>query len=271
MLRHKAFVLASRPKGAPTPADFRLIEEETREPGEGEVLVRHHFLSLDPYMRGRMDDARSYAPPHPLGEVMIGGTVGEVVSSRSPRLKPGDLVVGYGGWQLYAVAEAGSLRRVEPSRLPLSAHLGVVGMPGVTAWYGINRIIAPKAGETVLVSAATGAVGAVAGQLAKRAGCRTVAIAGGATKCAHATQKLGYAAAVDLSEAGHNVRFWRRDAAAFAPVLKTGIVTVKDHAGKRDVKIAKPTNITSLNGHVMGFQPPVPERSPVLRALTKWS
>jgi len=161
------------------------------------VLVRNRFLSLDPYMRGRMDDAKSYAAPQKLDETMVGGTAGEVVESRNPRFAIGDAVVGMLGWQLYGVSDGSGLTKVDTSRIPLSAYLGSVGMPGVTAWYGLNRIIAPKAGETIVVSAASGAVGSVVGQLAKAAGCRAVGIAGGPQKCAIVTDEYGFDACVD--------------------------------------------------------------------------
>ncbi|MDT2021091.1 NADP-dependent oxidoreductase [Methylocella sp. CPCC 101449] len=198
MPQNKAFILASRPsREVPAgPHNFQLVEREAAAPGEGEVLVRHHYLSLDPYMRGRMNDGKSYAQPQPLGEVMIGGTVGEVVASRNPRFAVGDRVVGTGGWQLYGLSDGKGLRKIEPGT-PIQAWLGPVGMPGVTAWYGVTQIIAPKAGETVLVSAATGAVGSVVGQLVKLAGARAVGIAGGPEKCAFAVSDLGYDACVD--------------------------------------------------------------------------
>jgi NADPH-dependent curcumin reductase CurA len=197
MPHNKGFVLASRPKGAPTRANFRLVESQTTEPIEGQVLVKHHFMSLDPYMRGRMDDAKSYAAPQQIDAIMGGGTVGEVVASKNPRFKVGDHVVGMGGWQLYSLSDGQGLMKVDGSKIPLSAYLGVVGMPGVTAWYGLNKIIAPKKGGTIVVSAATGAVGSVVGQLAKFAGARTVGIAGGPEKCAYAKSELGYDLCVD--------------------------------------------------------------------------
>ena len=180
-----------------SPANFRIVETPVRAPGPGEVLVRHTFLSLDPYMRGRLSDAKSYAKPQELGAVMGGGTVGIVEASNNPRFKTGDAVVGMGGWQRYAVSDGAMLRVVDAKAVPIQAYLGSLGMPGVTAWYGLNRIIAPKAGETVLVSAATGAVGSVVGQLAKLAGARTVGVAGGPEKCAYAIKELGYDACVD--------------------------------------------------------------------------
>jgi NADPH-dependent curcumin reductase CurA len=192
--------LVSRPEGEARADNFRLVEAPLGEPGEGQVLVRNHFLSLDPYMRGRMNDAKSYAQPQPLSQVMQGGTVGEVVASRHPAYRPGDTVVGYGGWQQYAMVEGGApglLRKVDASRIPLSAYLGAVGMPGVTAWYGLMKICQPKAGQTIVVSAASGAVGSAVGQLAKTRGCRAVGIAGGADKCNYVTGELGFDACVD--------------------------------------------------------------------------
>jgi hypothetical protein len=190
-------VLDSRPADRVSPANFRLAEEPLAEPGPGQVLVRHHFLSIDPYMRGRLNDAKSYAKPQELGATMGGGTVGEVIASDNPRFKAGDFVVGMGGWQLYALSDGRDLTVVDAKIIPLQAYLGAVGMPGVTAWYGLNKIVAPKPGETVVVSAATGAVGAVVGQIAKIAGARTVGIAGGPDKCAYATNDLGYDVCVD--------------------------------------------------------------------------
>jgi NADPH-dependent curcumin reductase len=190
-------LLNHRPTDKVSPANFRLIETPVPTPGPGEVLVRHSFLSLDPYMRGRLSDAKSYAKPQEVGAVMGGGTVGVVEASNNSRFHPGDAVVGMGGWQRYSLSDGATLRVVDAKTIPIQAYLGPVGMPGVTAWYGLNKIIAPKAGETVLVSAATGAVGSVVGQLAKLAGARTVGIAGGPEKCAYAANELGYDAWVD--------------------------------------------------------------------------
>ena len=166
-------------------------------PGPGQVLVRHTFLSLDPYMRGRLSDAKSYAKPQEVGAVMGGGTVGLVEASSNPRFKPGDAVVGMGGWQRYSLSDGSDIRVIDAKAVPIQAYLGPLGMPGVTAWYGVNKIIEPKAGETVLVSAATGAVGSVVGQIARIAGARAVGVAGGPEKCAYAVKELGYAACVD--------------------------------------------------------------------------
>jgi NADPH-dependent curcumin reductase len=194
MPTNRRIVLASRPQGAASTANFRLETVELPPLAEGQVLVRNHWLSLDPYMRGRMNDARSYATPQPLNETMVGGTVGVVTESRNPKFAEGDAVVGMFGWQEYGVSDGTALRRVA---LPLSAYLGAVGMPGVTAWYGLNRIIEPKAGETVVVSAASGAVGSVVGQLARLAGCRAVGIAGGAEKCRYVVEELKFDACID--------------------------------------------------------------------------
>ncbi|MEQ1805157.1 MAG: NADP-dependent oxidoreductase [Burkholderiaceae bacterium] len=199
-LINKQFVLASRPEGAASASNFRLREVPVPELQDGQLLVRHHYLSLDPYMRGRMNDTKSYAQPQALNEVMVGGTVGEVAASRHPKFKVGDNVVGMGGWQEYSVidtAQSGMLRKVDAQRIPLSAYLGAVGMPGVTAWYGLTRICAPKVGATVVVSAASGAVGSAVGQLAKVRGCRAVGIAGGADKCRYVVDELGFDACID--------------------------------------------------------------------------
>jgi NADPH-dependent curcumin reductase CurA len=192
--------LVSRPAGEPTVDNFKLVEAAVPELQDGQVLVRNHYLSLDPYMRGRMNDSKSYAQPQPLNEVMIGGTVGEVVESRSPRYAVGDQVVGMAGWQEYQLVngeDRGAMRKVDTKHIPLSAYLGPVGMPGVTGWYGLMKIIAPQAGETIVVSAASGAVGTVVGQLAKARGCRAVGIAGGPDKCRYVVDELGFDACID--------------------------------------------------------------------------
>ncbi|MEJ8837358.1 NADP-dependent oxidoreductase [Ramlibacter sp. AN1133] len=214
MPQNRQFLLDSRPQGEARADNFKLVTGETPPLKEGEVLVRHHYLSLDPYMRGRMNDAKSYAAPQPLGQVMQGGTVGEVVESRSPKFQPGDKVVGMGGWQEYAVVsgEQGGLRKVDTAHVPLSHYLGAVGMPGVTAWYGLTQIIQPKAGQTVVVSAASGAVGSALGVLAKQRGCRAVGIAGGPDKCSYVEQELGFDACVDYKQHG--------DAQSLARALK---------------------------------------------------
>ena len=190
-------LLASRPEGPVSEQNFRLVESAMPSPREGEVLLRNLYLSLDPYMRMRMNEGKSYAPPVQLGDVMVGGTIGEVVESNDPRFKTGDIVGGRAGWQLYASADAGTLRKIDTRGAPLSTALSVVGMPGVTAWYGLLRIGEPSLGETVVVSAASGAVGSVVGQIARLKGCRAVGIAGGPAKCKHVVNELGFDACVD--------------------------------------------------------------------------
>lgn len=200
-------LLASRPEGEPTAANFKLASTPVNAGAlkSGEVLVRHHYLSLDPYMRGRMNDGKSYAQPQPLNDVMIGGTVGQVVASSHDAYAVGDTVVGMGGWQEYSVVngnDRGMLRKVDTRHIPAAAYLGAVGMPGVTAWYGLVKIIAPKAGETVVVSAASGSVGGAVGQLAKARGARAVGIAGGAEKCKYVIDELGFDDCVDYKAHG---------------------------------------------------------------------
>ena len=194
---HRQILLVSRPQGTASVDNYKLVHPPLEPLADGQVRVRNHFLSLDPYMRGRMDDSKSYAASQPLNEVMIGGTVGEVVESKNPKFAIGDKVVGIYGWQEFGTSDGKGLRKVDDTHIPLSAYLGPVGMPGVTAWLGLNKIIEPKAGETVVVSAASGAVGSVVGQLAKAAGCRAVGIAGGADKCRYVTETLGFDACVD--------------------------------------------------------------------------
>ena len=207
MPRNQQILLDNRPQGEATAGNFRLVASDTPALQDGQVLVRHHYLSLDPYMRGRMNDSKSYAAPQALGEVMQGGTVGEVVESKTPKFAPGDKVAGMGGWQEYAVVNAnqpGALKKVDTTHVPLPSYLGAVGMPGVTAFYGLVKIIAPKAGDTLVISAASGAVGSAFAALAKARGCRVVGIAGGPEKCAYATRELGFDACIDYREHDNN-------------------------------------------------------------------
>jgi len=197
-MNNQRIVLASRPAAEPTTANFRLEEVALAPLDDGQVRVKHHYLSLDPYMRGRMNDAKSYAQPQPLNETMIGGTVGEVVESRNPKFAVRDKVVGMGGWQQFSTASGkGDISKVDTTHIPLSAYLGSVGMPGMTAWYGLMKICEPKAGETVCVDAASGAVGSVVGQLAKLKGMHVVGIAGGVEKCAYVKNELGFDDCID--------------------------------------------------------------------------
>jgi NADPH-dependent curcumin reductase CurA len=204
MQKNRRVLLASRPSGWVSEANFRIEEVPLRAPAEGEVLVKNLWLSLDPYMRGRMNEGKSYAAKQELGEVMIGGTVGEVVESKHPKFAKGDQVSGMLGWQQYGLSDGKGLNKVDASRVPLSAYLGVLGMPGVTAWVGLLDICQPKAGETVVVSAASGAVGSVVGQIAKIKGCRAVGIAGGKRKCDYVVKELGFDACVDYKAGALN-------------------------------------------------------------------
>jgi NADPH-dependent curcumin reductase CurA len=197
MATYRQFVLASRPQGELDRSNFRIETVQAPALKEGEVLVRNHYLSLDPYMRMRMEDVKSYAAPQALDTVMVGGTAGEVVESRNPKFSVGDKVVGYLGWAEMGVSDGTGLNQVDTTHIPLSAYLGAVGMPGMTAWYGLTQIMQPKPGETIVVSAASGAVGSVVGQLAKQRGCRAVGIAGGPEKCAYVVNELGFDACID--------------------------------------------------------------------------
>ncbi|MFM9923009.1 NADP-dependent oxidoreductase [Variovorax sp. H27-G14] len=203
MPTNKQIHLDNRPDGEAVASNFKLVTAETPALTDNQVLVRHHYMSLDPYMRGRMNDSKSYAQPQPVGQTMQGGTVGEVVESKHPKYAVGDKVVGFGGWQEYSVVDAsqpGALKKVDTTHVALSHYLGAVGMPGVTAWYGLVKIIAPKAGETVVITAASGAVGSAFGALAKARGCRVVGIAGGPDKCKYVTDELGFDACIDYRQ-----------------------------------------------------------------------
>ncbi len=215
MPSNQQILLDNRPTGQALVSNFKLVTTETPALKDGQVMVRHHFLSLDPYMRGRMNDAKGYAAPQALGQVMIGGTAGEVVDSRSPKFAVGDTVVGMGGWQQFSVVDAeqlGALRKVDGSHVPLSYYLGAVGMPGITAYYGLVKIIEAKAAQTVVVSAATGAVGSAFAALAKARGCRVVGTAGGPDKCKYALDELGFDACVDYKT--------HQDAASLSKAIK---------------------------------------------------
>jgi len=272
---HRRILLVSRPRGAASLDNFRLEEVPVPVVGPGQLLVRHHWLSLDPYMRGRMNDAKSYAPPQPLGEVMIGGTAGEVVVSRHPGFVAGDRVVGMGGWQEYAlVDEAGAalLRRVDTSIVPLAAYLGPVGMPGVTAWYGLSMICAPKPGETVVVSAAAGAVGSIVGQLARARGCRAVGIAGGRAKCDYVQGELGFDACIDYKAAPDAAAL----DAALAAAAPAGIDACFENVGGRclDAVIGRMNAFgrIALCGLIAGYDGtpvPITNPGPILRARLK--
>jgi leukotriene B4 12-hydroxydehydrogenase/15-oxo-prostaglandin 13-reductase len=187
--------LAARPVGYPKESDFKIIESPLQPLAEGQFRVRTVYLSVDPYMRGRMNEAKSYAPSVNLGETMVGGAVGKVVESKNDRFKEGDIVEGFFGWQTHATTDGAGVRKIDPSLAPISTALGVLGMPGLTAYFGLLAICDPKEGETVVVSGAAGAVGSIVGQIAKIKGCRVVGIAGADDKCALLTDELGFDAA----------------------------------------------------------------------------
>jgi NADPH-dependent curcumin reductase len=224
--------LKSRPVGEPTAANFDLVDAPVPEAKDGDVLRRTIYLSLDPYMRGRMSDAKSYAAPVQIGEVMGGHTVSEVIESRNPAFKKGDFVTGYDGWQTYHVSAGKELRTLDPRAVPISTAIGVLGMPGMTAFVGLIDIGQPQPGETVVVSAASGAVGAVVGQLAKIKGCRAVGIAGSPDKCKYVVEELGFDACInyktdDLVPAlkaacpnGVDIYFENVGGAVFAAILR---------------------------------------------------
>lgn len=198
---NRRIVLHSRPVGAPTADNFRLLEDAVPAISDGQLLLRTLYLSLDPYMRGRMSDAPSYTAPLALGDVLIGGTIARVEASRRPDYQPGDLVLAYSGWQDYAVSDGSDLSRLDAGIAHPTLMLGVLGMPGFTAYMGLLDIGQPKAGETVVVAAASGAVGSVVGQIAKLKGCRIVGIAGGVDKCRHVVEELGFDACIDHLDA----------------------------------------------------------------------
>ena len=186
---NRQIVLKSRPEGAPTLDNFELRETSVPQPREGEVLIRTLYLSLDPYMRGRMSAAKSYAKPAEIGQPMVGGTVGEIIASRNPQYAVSDIVLGYGGWQEYALSNGAGLRKLDPAIAPVSTALGALGMPGMTAYVGLLEVGRPKPGETIVVAAASGAVGSVVGQIGKINGCKAVGIAGSAEKCRFVTRR----------------------------------------------------------------------------------
>jgi NADPH-dependent curcumin reductase len=202
---NRRVLLKSRPQGEPTKANFDVVDAPVPEPKDGEYLSRTIWLSLDPYMRGRMAEAKGYAANVNLGDAMVGGTVGQVIKSKHPKFKECDYVAEYSGWQSHAVSNGAMSMKLDPNAAPLSAALSVLGMPGMTAWWGLMKIGRPKAGETVVVSAASGAVGSVVGQLAKVHGCRAVGIAGGKDKCDYVVKELGFDACVDYRAAGGNL------------------------------------------------------------------
>jgi NADPH-dependent curcumin reductase CurA len=268
---NRRIVLAARPQGKPRPEDFRLEEAPVPEPGAGEMLCRTIYLSLDPYMRGRMSEAASYARPVGLGEVMTGGTVGQVVRSDLDGFAPGDLVVGAGGWQDYALFRQGEARKVDPGQAPVSTALGVLGMPGQTAYVGLREIGKPKPGETLVVAAASGPVGSTVGQIAKIRGCRVVGVAGSQAKCDFVTGELGFDACLDH----HAADFAERLRAA----CPNGIDVYWENVGGRVFETVLPLLNDFARVPVCGLiawynateLPPGPDRTPLLlrRALVR--
>jgi NADPH-dependent curcumin reductase len=247
--RNRQWVLANRPAGRAEESNFKLVDAEIPPLQAGQALVKVRYLSLDPYMRGRMDDVKSYAPPQRLDEVMVGGTVGEVIESKNDKLRRGDMVVGMGGWQEYVVTDGAGMRVVDARRVPASAYLGVLGMPGVTAWYGLLRLGRPKAGETVVVSAASGAVGSVVGQLARVHGARAVGFAGGAAKCDYVVRELGFDSCVDYKSESAR--------AAFEAATPRGVDVVFENVGGAvfDMALARmnPDGRVALCGLIAGY------------------
>ena len=221
---NKQITLAARPSGMPKPSDFKLVESAVPEPGPGEFLVRTLYVSVDPYMRGRMNDAKSYAPPVQIGEVMGAGAVGKVVASKNPKFQAGDVVEGFFGWQQYAVSNGTGVRKIDLSVAPASTALGALGIPGLTAYFGLLDIAKPRAGETVVVSGAAGAVGSVAGQIAKIKGCRAVGIAGSDEKVAWLLDELGF-------DAAFNYKTTANYTAKLAEFCPKGIDVYFDHVG----------------------------------------
>jgi NADPH:quinone reductase len=221
---NKQITLAARPSGLPKPSDFKLVESTVPDPGPGEFLVRMLYVSVDPYMRGRMNDVKSYAPPVQIGEVMGAGAVGKVVASQNPQFQAGDVVEGFFGWQQYAISNGAGVRKIDPSLAPVSTALGVLGMPGLTAYFGLLDIGKPRTGETVVVSGAAGAVGSLVGQIAKIKGCRVVGIAGSDEKVAWLRDELGF-------DAAFNYKTTTNYTAKLAELCPKGIDVYFDNVG----------------------------------------
>jgi NADPH:quinone reductase len=257
----RQFKLAARPVGLPKESDFTLVETPLPAPQPGEVIVKTVYLSVDPYMRGRITGVRTYADPVNIGDVMVGGTGGEVIESRDSRLQPGDFVVGYWGWQDHAVAAAAGLQKLDPQLAPVSTALGVLGMPGVTAYFGFLEICHPKAGETVVVSGAAGAVGSLVGQIAKIQGCRAIGIAGADEKIRHIVNDLVFDTAFNYKTAGDY-------AAKLKDLCPSGIDCYFDNVGGAisDAVFAllNPFGRVSVCGQISQYNLPKPEPGPRL-------
>jgi NADPH-dependent curcumin reductase CurA len=292
-IKNTQVLLASRPRGWVEESNFSIVESDISPVGQNELLVKNLYLSLDPYMRGRMNDAKSYAAKVELGEVMVGATIGEVVESNNPKFAAGDKVLAGFGWQQYAVSDGSGLRKIEPGPVPLTAYLGAAGMPGVTAYLGLLDIGELKAGETVVVSAASGAVGSVVGQIAKIKGCRAVGIAGGKAKCDYVLQELGFDACIDY-KAGNlyqdlkaavpdgidvyfdNVGGEVLDTVllllnAFARIPLCGVISEYNVAEPRGIRNLRSilTNRAKLQGFIVSEQP-ADRRAAALKDLGAW-
>lgn len=261
---NRQFVLAARPTGFPKESDFNLVESPVPSPQAGEFLVRAHYLSVDPYMRGRMNDVKSYAKPVQIGEVMTGGVVGEVVESKHDKFKTGDIVSGQFGWQEFATSDGAGVRKVDPNLAPISTALGVLGMPGLTAYFGLLDVCNPQPGETVLVSGAAGAVGALVGQIAKIKGCHTVGIAGTDDKIKYLTDELGFDAAFN----------YKTDTNYFAKIRElcpNGIDSYFDNVGGEITDAAlRLLNVharVSICGQISQYNVEKPEMGPRLLGL----
>ncbi len=240
MTTARAITLASRPQGQPVPENFDLTDIDLPAPTTGQFLVQNTWLSLDPYMRGRMDDAKSYAAPVEIGGVMEGGAVGKVIASENSQFPLGTIVTGQFGWATHALSDGVGVRQVDPSVAPISTALGVLGMPGITAYVGVNDILQAKAGETVVVSAATGAVGSLAAQLAKARGCHVIGVAGGADKCAFAVEELGLDACLD-----HRAHDVKSLAAALKQAAPDGVDCYFENVGGKTTEAV----VTRMNTH----------------------
>jgi NADPH-dependent curcumin reductase CurA len=260
---NRQITLAGRPQGYPKETDFNLVETPAPEPGPGQMLIRIIYLSLDPYMRGRMNDSSSYAPSLQIGDVMVGGTVGKVVQSNHPGFVKGDIVEGMQGWQEYAISDGRNLRKIDPQVAPISTALGVLGMPGLTAYFGLLEIARPKPGETVVISGAAGAVGSVAGQIAKINGCRVVGIAGTDAKINYLVGELGFDAAFNYRSV-ENYRDVLRE------ICPEGIDVYFDNVGgvitDAVIRLLRPRARVAVCGQISQYNLPEPETGPRLLA-----
>ena len=260
---NRRVVLKRRPVGAPRPDDFELIESPLPRPGEGEILCRTIYLSLDPYMRGRISGVKSYAKGVDPGELMVGGTVSEVIESKHPAFAPGDLVAGYDGWQAFGLSKGVGVRKLDPARAPISTALGVLGMPGMTAYVGLLDFGRPKPGETVVVSAASGAVGSAVGQIAKLEGCRVVGIAGGRAKCDYVVSELHFDACVDYKSVDVFT--------GLSEACPSGVDVYFDNVGgeilKAVLRLVNPHARVPLCGLISEYNAPEPPPGPNWRTL----